>query len=142
MRCARFRSRDDRAISGKLAAIVLGRQLAGAMPRSNSSERVQTIWSIRVPWPGGRAATTGGGASVASALLSFDGSGVLAALASEAVTGFDVVIGADVVIAELLIGRILGWPTFSFDTFSSREPASTSLENALTDCDVATTKAL
>ena len=68
----------------------------------------QTIWSIRVPWPGGRAATTGGWASVASALLSFDVSGVLAAPVSEAVTGFDAVIGADVVIAEMLIGRIPG----------------------------------
>jgi hypothetical protein len=65
----------------------------------------QAIWSIRVPWPGGRAATTGGWASVASALLSFDGSGVLAALLSVAVTGIGVVIWVDDVIAEILIGK-------------------------------------
>jgi hypothetical protein len=97
---------DDRAISGKLAAAVFRRQVAGAMPCSNSSECVQTIWSIRVPWPGGRAATTGGEVSVASsALLSFDVSGVLGAAA---VTGVDAVMGVDVVIAEMLIGRIPG----------------------------------
>jgi hypothetical protein len=97
---------DDRAISGKLAAAVCGWQVAGATQCLNSGERVQTIWSIRVPWPGGRAATSGGEASVASsALLSFDVSGVLGAAA---VTGGDAVMGADVVIAEMLIGRIPG----------------------------------
>ena len=35
-------------------------------------------------------------------------SGVFAALLSEAVTGGEVVMGADVAIAETLIGRILG----------------------------------
>jgi hypothetical protein len=68
--------------------------------------RDQAIWSIRVPWPGGSAATTGGWASVASsALLSFDGSGVLAALLLVAVTGVDFGRGADVVIAEMLIAK-------------------------------------
>jgi hypothetical protein len=87
---------------------------------------------------------------VASALLSFDASGVLAALVSEAVTGEDVVIGADVVIAEMLIGKDPWLAYFSFDAFSSREPASTpdqvrgrlSLENALTDSDGVPTNAL
>jgi hypothetical protein len=40
--------------------------------------------------------------------LSFCASGVFAALLSEAVTGGEVVMGADVAIAETLIGRILG----------------------------------
>jgi hypothetical protein len=44
-------------------------------------------------------------ASLAS--LSFEASGVLAALLSEAVAGGDVVTGADVVIAEILIERSL-----------------------------------
>jgi hypothetical protein len=93
------------------------RKLAAAGGRyaaacANSSESAQAIWSIRVPWPGGRAATTGGWASVASsAVLSFDVSGVLAALVSEAVTGFGAVIWADVVIAEMLMARIPGCGT-------------------------------
>jgi hypothetical protein len=87
---------------------ILNRPFSRAM-KAMVTFNVQAIWSIRVPWPGGRAATTGGWASVASsAVLSLDVSGVLVALVSEAVTGFGAVIWADVVIAEMLMVRIPG----------------------------------
>jgi hypothetical protein len=98
------------AFFGELAAFLAQTPVTGGNPMTGCGCLcAQAIWSIRVPWPGGRAATTGGWASVASsALLSFDVSGVLAAPVSEAVTGFGAVIGADVEIAEMLIARIPG----------------------------------
>ena len=91
MRPLPARAIDDRVISGKTCGSwrPLCRGLAPICERIRSGDLVDPR-----SLAGGRAATTGGWASVASsALLSFDVSGVLAALVSEAVTGFDAVMG-------------------------------------------------
>jgi hypothetical protein len=110
------RSLHDRAISGELAAMSSAIEAPGGASAGEDSYRraqraarfdPQAIWSTRVPWPGGKAATTGGWASVASLVsLSFCWSGVLAALVSGVDTG--AVTGADTAIAETLIENVLG----------------------------------
>jgi hypothetical protein len=70
--------------------------------RGGCRERLQTIWSIRVPWPGGSGGSGVGAAAPASlALLSLATSGALGALVSGVLTG------AGAAILEILIGKIL-----------------------------------
>jgi hypothetical protein len=70
------------AFSGKLAAVVF---LGCEVGRRSAP---QAIWSIRVPCPGGRGASTvGWGALASSAPPSGFSTGALGALASEMLTG-------------------------------------------------------